>query len=364
MLLWVLRALLVVLLAGVSWAYVQRESALLGPSAVLVFIAVLVVGFVIVLADYVAPRKKLSILAGSFFGLVVGVLIAYALSFVVKLLVEQYAARIPSDQWLGDPSQRQAFIEFITITLGCISCYLSISFVMQTKDDFRFIVPYVEFARQVKGSRPLLLDTSVLIDGRIADVAATGVFETQLIVPQFVLNELQAIADSPDRGKRNRGRRGLDVVARLRQTAGVDVTIYHGRDDDKDLPVDQHLMSLARDLNARVLTTDFNLNKVAQLTGVDVMNVNQLANALKAEVLPGETLAVKLVRPGEESNQGVGFLDDGTMVVVEHGRGAIGQEVQIVVTNARQTSAGKMVFGRLSDGWNKPSDKRPNPTAA
>lgn len=343
MLLWVLRALFVILLAGVSWAYVQQYEY-----ALPMLVVVLCVGMAIVVADYLAPRRKLSILAGSFFGLIVGVLIAYALSFIVRLIIEQAASGPNAPDWLATPGKRESFITFMTIVVGCISCYLSISFVLQTKDDFRFIIPYVEFARQIKGARPIVLDTSVLIDGRIADVAATGVLETQLVVPDFVILELQGIADSGDKLRRNRGRRGLDVLARLQKTPRIDVSIYTTHDDDQT-PVDQQLMNLARDLSARVLTTDFNLNKVAQLTGVDVVNLNDLANALKSDALPGERLRVKLVRPGEEPNQGVGFLDDGTMVVVEQARMFVGSEVDFVVTNTRQTSAGRMIFGRVSD---------------
>ncbi len=347
MLIWLFRALFVVLMASVSWAFITDTTAVTGFNSVLIFVAVIVVGFSIVCIDILSPRKKLTVFAGTFFGLLVGVLIAYALSFVVRLLVEQYAVGV---DWLYEPEKKQALIDFITLMVGVVSCYLSISFVLQTKDDFRFIVPYVEFAKETKGVRPVLLDSSVLIDGRIADIAQTGVFDSPLIVPGFVLRELQQVADSADRLKRNRGRRGLDVLARLQKLPRVDVSVYQSaQDEEKNIEVDSAIMHLAKDLSARVLTTDFGLNKVAQVSGVQVINVNDLANALKAEVLPGETLRVRVVRAGEESNQGVGFFDDGTMVVVEHGKNHIGSEIEFVVTNTRQTSAGKMIFGRMTD---------------
>jgi uncharacterized protein YacL len=191
----------------------------------------------------------------------------------------------------------------------------------------------------------------VLIDGRIADIADTGILESQLVVPRFVLNELQMIADNGDKLKRNRGRRGLDVLAQIRDSARCEVILLDSASADKDdaTPVDQKLISLAKDLNGRVLTNDFNLNKVAQLREVSVVNINELANALKPSVLPGESMSVRVIRPGEDAGQGVGYLEDGTMVVVEQGRGHINEEVEFTVTNTRQTSAGKMIFGRIGE---------------
>jgi uncharacterized protein YacL len=190
-----------------------------------------------------------------------------------------------------------------------------------------------------------LLDTSAIIDGRIADVAATGFLEGVLVVPRFVLRELQRLADGGDPLRRNRGKRGFEVLQRLQGLGRPSVEIV-----DDDVPsatdVDAKLVELARRRRARVVTTDYNLNRVAELSGVGVLNVNDLANAVKAAVLPGESLRVQLLREGKEPGQGVGFLEDGTMVVVEHGRGLLGQEVLVVVTSALQTSAGRMVFAR------------------
>jgi uncharacterized protein YacL len=190
-----------------------------------------------------------------------------------------------------------------------------------------------------------ILDTSVIIDGRIADICETGFVDGTLVIPQFVLKELQLVADSADTMKRNRGRRGLDILQKIQKMAGVEVTI-----SDVDFPevreVDLKLIELARTLQGKIVTNDFNLNKVAQLRGVEVLNINQLANSLKPVVLPGEIMKVFILKEGKEYNQGVAYLDDGTMVVVDNARKMISKTIDIVVTSVLQTTAGKMIFGR------------------
>ncbi len=194
-----------------------------------------------------------------------------------------------------------------------------------------------------------ILDTSVIIDGRIADVCETGFLDGTLVIPQFVLKELQLVADSADSLKRNRGRRGLDILQKIQKMAGVDVTI-----SDIDFPevreVDLKLIELARTLAGKIVTNDFNLNKVAQLRGVEVLNINELANALKPVVLPGEFMKVFILKEGKEYNQGVAYLDDGTMVVVDNARRMISRNIDVVVTSVLQTTAGKMIFGRYIEG--------------
>jgi uncharacterized protein YacL len=194
-----------------------------------------------------------------------------------------------------------------------------------------------------------ILDTSVIIDGRIADVCETGFLDGTLVIPQFVLKELQLVADSSDSLKRNRGRRGLDILQKIQKMAGVDVMI-----SDIDFPdvreVDLKLIELARTLQGKIVTNDFNLNKVAQLRGVDVLNINELANALKPVVLPGEFMKVFILKEGKEYNQGVAYLDDGTMVVVDNARRMISRNIDVVVTSVLQTTAGKMIFGRYIEG--------------
>ena len=191
-----------------------------------------------------------------------------------------------------------------------------------------------------------ILDTSVIIDGRIADICETGFMDGTLVIPQFVLKELQLVADSSDSMKRNRGRRGLDILQKIQKMSGVDVTI-----SDMDFPevreVDLKLIELARALQGKIVTNDFNLNKVAQLRGVEVLNINELANSLKPVVLPGEIMKVFILKEGKEYNQGVAYLDDGTMVVVDNARKMIGKTIDVVVTSVLQTTAGKMIFGRF-----------------
>jgi|KBSMisStandDraft_5_1062788.scaffolds.fasta_scaffold43989_3 uncharacterized protein YacL len=190
-----------------------------------------------------------------------------------------------------------------------------------------------------------ILDTSVIIDGRVADVCETGFVDGTLVIPQFVLKELQLVADSADSLKRNRGRRGLDILQKIQKMSGIEVVI-----SDMDFPevkeVDLKLIELARALQGKIVTNDFNLNKVAQLRGVDVLNVNELANSLKPVVLPGEIMKVFILKEGKEYNQGVAYLDDGTMVVVDNARKMISKTIDIVVTSVLQTTAGKMIFGR------------------
>ena len=199
-----------------------------------------------------------------------------------------------------------------------------------------------------------ILDTSVIIDGRIVDIVETGFLDGALVVPQFVLKELQYVADSSDPLKRNRGRRGLDMLNRIRKMSGVEVVI-----SDLDFPnvkeVDLKLIELARTMMGRIVTNDFNLNKVAQLRGVDVLNINELANALKPVVLPGEVMNVFVLKEGKEYNQGVAYLDDGTMVVIDNARSRIGKNLDIVVTSVLQTTAGRMIFGRHAESGAGPA---------
>ncbi len=231
-----------------------------------------------------------------------------------------------------------------------VLCYTCISLLMQTRNDFRFIIPYVEFAKEIKGLKPCILDTSVVIDGRIADVVETRVFDGQLVMPKFVISELQSVADSPDRLRRGRGRRGLDILNRLRSNPDIELVIY-----ERDLPefaglsVDLKLVALAKHLQGKLVTNDYNLNKVAKLQGVTVINLNDLANALKPVFLPGERIEVRVIKAGEEPGQGVAYLEDGTMVVIEGGRDRINQTVSVAVTSVLQTSAGRMVFGKVEN---------------
>lgn len=207
-----------------------------------------------------------------------------------------------------------------------------------------------------------VLDTSVIIDGRVADICETGFMDGTIVIPQFVLKELQLVADSSDSAKRNRGRRGLDILQKIQKMSGLDIMI-----SDVDFPnvreVDLKLIELARTLEGKIVTNDFNLNKVAQLRGVQVLNINELANSLKPVVLPGEQMKVFILKEGKEHNQGVAYLDDGTMVVVDNARRMMGKTIDVVVTSVLQTTAGKMIFGRFIEPSGAPASVSPAATA-
>jgi uncharacterized protein YacL len=329
----VLRFVFVMVAVGLGFQLIS-SGALAGESFLLPWLAfggIILLALAVIGADAMVRRKRIDTVSAVYLGLIVGLFLTYVLRLAFSSVLTPNS---PASDWFP-------------LVLGMVLCYLCISLLLQTKDDFRFIIPYVEFVKEIKGLRPYVLDTSVVIDGRIADVVETQVLDNQLIMPRFVIAELQAVADSADKLRRSRGRRGLDVLNRLSNNADVDFKIY-----DRELPefagqpVDLKLVLLAKFLQGKVVTNDYNLNKVARLHGVGVINLNDLANALKPVVLPGENLEVRIVKQGEEVGQGVGYLDDGTMIVVEGGREHLNQNVKIAVTSVLQTSAGRMIFGR------------------
>lgn len=334
MLLIIIRAVFVLVVAGLGVRLAKLPGENQSPA--LLFGGVIVAAIAVLCLDIFTPRKRIQTISAIYFGLIVGLFLGYLVQIAIEPTLTLF---------LPDLNVQRG----VTLILTVLICYACVSTLLQTKDDFRFIIPYVEFSKEVKGSRPLVLDTSVVIDGRIADVAETRVIDQPLIVPRFVLQELQGIADSSDKLRRNRGRRGLDILNKLQKSTGVEVKIH-----DAEIPelagikeVDQKLVVLAKHLGGRVVTNDYNLNKIARLQGVEVINLNDLANALKPIVLPGETLMVKILKRGEEPGQGVGYLDDGTMVVTEHGQQHLGEMVRLTVTSVLQTSAGRMIFGRI-----------------
>jgi uncharacterized protein YacL len=326
----ILRCLFVVVAGGLATLIVTGdEFEIAYPWAV--FLGVIGIAAIVLAVDVFVPRKRLDTISAVYFGLVVGVF----LTFVVRIALTPLLQNSPHE-------------ERITLVLGLVLCYACVSLLLQTKDDFRFIIPYIEFAKEVKGLKPYVLDTSVVIDGRIADVVDTSLLDNPLIMPRFVLAELQSIADSSDKMKRSRGRRGLDILNRLRSSKNIEFKIYDRElPEMTDQPVDMKLVLLAKNLEGKIITGDYNLNKVARLHNVPVINLNDVANSLKPVFLPGERVEVRIVKPGEETGQGVGYLDDGTMIVVEGGRSHIGKTVNITVTSVLQTSAGRMIFGRF-----------------
>jgi uncharacterized protein YacL len=283
-------------------------------------------------------RVSAQTLTAGLIGLLAGLATATLLAFPLSLLPKPFGAVLP----------------FICVVL---CSYFGIAvFVMRQNDIFsviRFNLPNREASANSpgdspSGSRTILLDTSVIIDGRIADIARTGFLVGTLLIPRFVLNELQYIADSADSLRRQRGRRGMEVLSELQKDSAAPVRISD-IDVEGVREVDDKLVILARQLSCPILTNDYNLNRIAELQGVPVLNVNELANAVKSVLLPGEPLSVNIIQEGKESGQGVGYLDDGTMVVVEDGRSHLNQEVTVMVTKVLQTAAGRMIFARLGE---------------
>ncbi|MCK4873024.1 MAG: TRAM domain-containing protein [Phycisphaerales bacterium] len=298
-----------------------------------------ILGLGAILLDTLTPSKKLSTLSGIFLGLLAGLLATVALNYIIDLIAQTYHLVDPNDPTRGIPE----IVAVVKVIVGIVLCYMGITVVLGTQDDFRVIIPYVELSRQIRGVRPLLLDSSVLIDGRLSDIGQTGFIQAPLVIPRFVLDELQRLADSGDRMKRQRGRRGLDILSRLHASPKLQVSI-----DETLIPdvvsVDQMLIELAGQLQAVIVTTDIALVKIARIKQVPVLNLNDLANAVKVNLLPGDHLTIELVRRGESAGQAVGYLDDGTMVVVDGGEPYIGDELAIRVTSSLQTSAGRMIF--------------------
>ena len=268
-------------------------------------------------------------LSSAVFGLILGLIMA-------KLVGDAFTiSKLPPDT-----------LALIRVILTLIFCYLGMVIGLRGKDEFNIIIPYVRLRRQDQREEATILDTSAIIDGRIADICKTGFLDSRLILPRFVLKELQNIADSTDPIRRQRGRRGLEILNNLQKDTGINAII-----NDEDFPdvkeVDAKLIRLAKLLEAKILTVDFNLNRVANIQGLRVLNINELSNALKPVVLPGETFKIRLIREGKEHDQAVGYLDDGTMVVVEDARRMIGHEVKVKVSSVLQTQAGRMIFTRL-----------------
>ena len=296
------------------------------------------VGVIVLLLDAKTPNKRLTSMVGVYLGLCAGLVAALAIGALIDVV---------ASAWRLNSANLVAYIGLAKVIVGIVLCYLAVSIVLTTKDDFRLVIPYVEFAKQIRGVRPLLIDTSVLIDGRVDSLGQTGFLDAPLVVPQFVIEELQTLADSSDKLKRARGRRGLGVVSKLQANPFVDVSI-----DTTDIPrksVDHMLIDLAKQQSLRILTTDYNLNKVAEIHGVTALNLNDLGNTLKSQAVPGDTLVVEVNKPGEAANQGVGYMPDGTMVVIEDAGAHVGKTVSLLVTNSLQTTAGRMIFGTLKD---------------
>lgn len=268
-------------------------------------------------------------LSSMVFGLLLGIFMAKLVSDILSLLP------------LGDVLK-----PILRVVLTLVFSYLGAVMALRGKDEFNLIIPYVRFKRQDLKDGVVLLDTSAIIDGRITDIFKTGFLGGRLVVPRFVLHELQRLSDSDDDTKRQRGRRGLELLKNMQKDAAADVRI-HEDDLTGSEPVDLKLVKLAKLMDARICTTDFNLSRMASIQGIEMLNIHDLVNAAKPMVFAGEEIEVRLLKEGKEPNQAVGYLEDGTMVVVSDGRRAIGQSVKVSITSALQTQAGRMIFAKL-----------------
>jgi uncharacterized protein YacL len=290
-------------------------------------------GLAVILVDlyfkhYLSVRNILSVLIGVTLGLGTNVLLMNVIS--------DYAQFSPED------------MARIGLISAAIFAYLGAITILRGQDEFSVIIPFVKLTAKGATEEIILLDTSVIIDGRIADICETAFLSGKLYLPRYVLKELQLIADSSDPLKRNRGRRGLDVLNRMKKNPVIEIKIQE-TDYPELTTVDAKLVKMAQELGGKVLTNDFNLNKVAELQGVRVLNINELANALKPIVIPGETMQVRVLKEGKEQDQGVAYLDDGTMVVVDGGRRRIGQTLSVTITSVLQTQAGRMIFAKPTE---------------
>ncbi|OGP88211.1 MAG: twitching motility protein PilT [Deltaproteobacteria bacterium RBG_19FT_COMBO_43_11] len=297
------------------------------------FIIGLLIALLVIRVEKDIRKLSLKIIAGGVIGMIIGLLIALILGFGLSL-VSQISENPQINPW-------------IYLLLTGILGYLGLVLGSKKVEELNY---------QSAGSKGALgfriLDTSVIIDGRIADICDSGFIEGELIVPRFVLNELQFVADSSDSMKRSRGRRGLDVLNHMQKSSNINIDIVE-QDFPKIKGVDGKLVALAKKINAKLLTNDYNLNKVAELQGVRVLNINELANAMKPVVLPGEQMTVKIIREGKEAGQGVGYLDDGTMIIVDAAQKLVNMNVDVVVTSVLQTTAGRMIFTELKEAAEK-----------
>jgi uncharacterized protein YacL len=332
---WILRFLLF-LICGLSGHYLALGWFPSPQAGQWGFIGGLLLATLTLLTETRLRRIPLRTLLGGFIGLLLGEMVANLISnvFFSSLLTHQQLA-LP-----------------LYGGLYAICGYIGIRIGLKKGEEVRLSGWNVFSKALPRGGPPKILDTSVIIDGRIADITETGFLEGPLLIPQFVLGELQHIADSSDSIKRTRGKRGLEVLHHVQKQAGIEVRIV-----DTDYPsikeVDTKLIELAKKVQGKIVTNDSNLNKVAELQGIDVLNINELANALKPVVLPGEEMSVKILKEGKETGQGVAYLDDGTMIVVDNGRRNIGKTIDVIVTSVLQTPAGRMIFARLKEDMGK-----------
>ena len=315
----------------------SRSVEEFGPPTVIgLIIAAVGLGMVVLLLDLLTPNKRLTSVAGVYLGVCLGLVAAIAFGSLIDTIARAW-------ELSGGPAG--LYLNLTKILIGIVICYLSVSIVLTTKDDFRLVIPYVEFNKQASGLAPILLDSSTLIDGRIEALAQSHILDAPLVVPKFVLEELQTLCDSDDRHKRARGRRGLDLVAHMQENPRIELTV-----EQVDLAgkgVDRMLVELALREHMRIATNDTGLQRVAAISGITTININEIAAALRPPLFLGETVAVEITRLGEQEGQGIGHLPDGTMVVIDGGSEKIGAAVTGTVSNILQTAGGRIIFARI-----------------
>lgn len=292
------------------------------------------IGFLIVFFEAFVRKVSLKGLSSAVFGILLGLILAWAFCATLD--------RFPLTRDLTSQ-----MVDNIKIFVTFIFVYLGLTLGIKGKDEFNLVIPYVKFRRQELKEEEIIVDTSSIIDGRILDIVRTKFIEAKFIVPRFVLNELHALADSTDHMKRQKGKRGIEILHALKKETNIEVEIYdESLDDIKS--VDEKIVKLGQNLDAKVLTTDYNLNRIAQLEGVKVLNINDFANALKSSFIAGQRFSLKLIKEGKEQNQAIGYLEDGTMVVAENSKRLIGKTVVVEVTSVLQSSSGRIIFTRLA----------------
>lgn len=337
MTIWIIRAL--IFIAGPLISYFQISHTYHG-----MFIG-LVISATIVIAEIILQAIPLDTIVAGIIGIVFGLIGARLLDYAI---------------FLTDNQAAYEFVKDYSLLLKLVLAYFGLVIAIRKKSELDLLDrDILKIGRHKQPTELSILDTSAIIDGRVADIVETRFISGIIVVPRFILVELQALADSSDTFKRNRARRGLDIIAKLQKVENVTVKLF-----EKDYPripdADAKLVALAKDLDGKIVTTDFNLNKIAMLQGITVLNINDLSNALKPVFLPGEAMPIFLIKEGKEHSQAIGYLDDGTMVVVEDGRKHVGKRVDVTVTSILQTSSGRMVFGRMAPDNTRHAHQRPH----